>query len=63
MNANHLCSIVASAVIGLALLGCTGTPSSSGVARDFVATTTAGDEISGASLLGQVTIVDFWAVY
>ena len=63
MNRIHLSSIVASALLGLTLLGCASTPTSRGFARDFVATTTAGDQFSSASLVGQVTIVDFWAVY
>jgi len=71
MNIPLLRALVAPAVVGLALLGCAGTPASDdpgpavseGVTRDFVAVTTAGDEISGASLRGNVTIVDFWAVF
>jgi hypothetical protein len=50
-------------VVGLALTGCAGTPTTDGVTRDFVAVTTAGDEVSGESLRGHVTIVDFWAVF
>ncbi|MEM1422627.1 MAG: hypothetical protein AAGH64_01355 [Planctomycetota bacterium] len=49
--------------LGGALIGCAGTSSTSGVTRDFVAVTTAGDEVSGASMRGHVTIVDFWAVF
>ena len=50
-------------VVGLALIGCAGTSVTGGVTRDFVAVTTAGDEVSGESIRGQVTIVDFWAVF
>ena len=49
--------------VGLALMGCAGTSSTGGVTRDFVAVTTAGDEVSGESMRGHVTIVDFWAVF
>lgn len=38
-------------------------PDDSGVTRDFVAVTLTGDEITGASIRGHVTIVDFWAVF
>ena len=50
-------------VVGLALVGCAGTSTTDGVTRDFVAVTTAGDEVTGESLRGYVTIVDFWAVF
>ena len=50
-------------VVGLALAGCASTTKTDGVTRDFVAVTTAGDEVTGESLRGYVTIVDFWAVF
>ena len=49
--------------IGLTLMGCADESTTDGVTRDFVAVTTAGDEVSGESIRGQVTIVDFWAVF
>jgi hypothetical protein len=69
MNYSFLSAIVAPAVVGLALLGCGATPESEGpvlsegITRDFTVVTTAGDEISGASIRGHVTIVEFWAVF
>jgi len=54
---------LAAGVIGLALLGCAAETVPDGVTRDFVAVTTAGDEISGESMRGHVTIVDFWALF
>ncbi len=59
---------LAAGVVGAALGGCAGPagtdPSpAAGVTRDFVATTIAGDEISGESLRGHVTIIDFFAVF
>jgi type IV pilus biogenesis protein CpaD/CtpE len=56
-------SVLATVAAGLALLGCASTPTSDGVSRDFVAMTTTGDEISGESIRGHVTIIDFWAVF
>ena len=50
-------------ITGLALLGCAEESTPVGVTRDFVAVTTAGDEVSGESIRGQVTIIDFWAVF
>lgn len=50
-------------VIGLALWGCGSTPAPGGAEREFVAVTIAGDEVSDESIRGQVTILDFWAVY
>lgn len=71
MKTSFLSAFVAPAVVGLALIGCAGTPAaddpgpavSEGITREFVAVTTAGDEISGESLRGHVTIIDFWAVF
>ena len=54
---------IVTAVAGFSLLGCSGTTKSEGFARDFEATTMGGAEISGETLLGQVTIIDFWAVF
>lgn len=69
---------LAAGVVGLALVGCAGSSatdegstgavtadpvSAGGVVRDFVAVTTAGEEVSGESIRGHVTIVDFWAVF
>ena len=48
---------------GLSLVGCAGTPKTEAVTRDFNAVTTAGDEVSGESIRGQVTIGYFWAVF
>jgi hypothetical protein len=61
-------TLAAVGVVGVALGGCAGPagtdPSpAAGVTRDFVATTIAGDEISGESLRGHVTIIDFFAVF
>ena len=56
-------SALAVGVAGAALMGCAATPTTDGVTRDFVAVTTAGDEVSGESMRGHVTIVDFWAVF
>jgi hypothetical protein len=61
-------AVVASVAAGLALLGCAAPANqdpiaSEGAAREFIAMTTDGTEISGESLLGHVTIVDFWAVF
>lgn len=60
-------------VVGATLIGCaatstsdesvTGEVATNGITRDFVAVTLDGDEISGASMRGHVTIVDFWAVF
>ncbi|MFK7959080.1 MAG: hypothetical protein AB8G96_01020 [Phycisphaerales bacterium] len=61
-----LSTAIASAVLGFALLGgCAGAPNSAELAveRDFVAMTTMGDEFSGESLRGHVTVIDFWAVF
>jgi hypothetical protein len=55
--------VLAVGTIGLAVFGCAGPSATSGVTRDFVAVTTAGDEVSGASIRGHVTIIDFWAVF
>jgi hypothetical protein len=63
MRISHIRPVIATVVVSLTLLGCAGAPTSNGVARDFVAMTTAGDEISGDSIRGNVTIVDFWAVF
>ncbi len=63
MRFSTIRSITAASALGLALIGCASTSSSGGTAPDFVAVTTAGDEITGESLLGKVTIVDFWAVF
>lgn len=63
---NTLTKTVVPAVLGLALLGgCAGTPEPMELAveRDFVSMTTMGDEVSGESLRGHVTIIDFWAVF
>ncbi|GAB4548946.1 MAG: hypothetical protein Tsb0013_09880 [Phycisphaerales bacterium] len=54
---------LAAGVVGVSLTGCAGTTTTGGVTRDFVAVTTAGDEVSGESIRGHVTIVDFWAVF
>jgi hypothetical protein len=63
MHGSHIRSVIATVAVGLALLGCAGTPTADGAARDFVAMTTAGDEVSSESIRGHVTIVDFWAVF
>jgi len=73
MKPSIISQALAAGVVGLALLGCAGTPASdppppdesaaTGVTRDFVAVTTAGDEVSGESLRGHVTIIDFFAVF
>lgn len=49
--------------VGLSLNGCGKTSTTDGVTRDFVAVTIAGDEVSGKSIRGHVTIIDFWAVF
>lgn len=54
---------LAAAGVSLALIGCGGSSTPPGVTRDFVAVTIAGDEVSGESIRGQVTIIDFWAVF
>ena len=59
----HRASTAAAAALGVALAGCAGPSVSAGVERAFVATTTAGDEVSGQSLRGRVTIIDFWGVF
>ena len=56
-------SLVSTIVASLALMGCAGPPATDGVTREFVAVTTTGDEISGESMQGRVTIIDFWAVF
>lgn len=48
---------------GVALWGCSSTPEPQVTQRDFVAMTMTGEEFSGESLQGKVTILDFWAVY
>ena len=63
MRTSVVRSVIASVVVGFALVACRGTPAPNGVARDFVAVTTVGDEVSGESIRAHVTIVDFWAVF
>lgn len=68
MRSPFLGAVVAPLLVGLALTSCAGTPTQDvaapeGAAPDFNAMTIDGARVSGESLLGHVTIVDFWAVF